>query len=425
MLGKEVGMEKIVLGTLLTYGQGFETVDVEPDDLSFPYDIILRAISKLFQEEKPYDLAAVAEYLSASGDLKKIGGRDTLMNISLNGTSLSLLPHYVQLLKESISRRKVADAIAKAHEIVSNGGSIEEALALIEAVQTQIKLDETEVLTPEDAFQEFEKLRNRKKEITLPWPSLKKIIPSVDRGEYMIVAGRPGSGKTAFLLSLIHYITIRRRIPTLYVSLETPAGLIIGRLLAIIGQRDLREVREGNVRKEEKELLDKAPLALVTRTDCTPTSLAKIIRRHPNGISPALVIVDYIQLMHSGSRSNSRYEEVSKISRALKLLAMQEDVALICASQLSRYSERVERDPELSDLRDSSALESDADYVLLLYPYSEDEKNGFKERRIMNLKVAKNRNGPIGSMLMEFRAFCSSYEELIGQEVGVEESVPF
>jgi len=418
-------MEKIVLGTLLAYGQGFEYVDVAPDDLSFPYNTILKAVNQLFQEDKPYDLAAVLEHLSASGDLKKIGGRETLMNIALNGTSLSLLPNYVQLLKESISRRKVAEAIAKAHEIVSNGGVIEEALALIESVQNQMKLDETEVLTPESAYEEFEKLRQRKKEITLPWPNLKKIIPSVDRGEYMIVAGRPGSGKTAFLLSLINYITIRQRIPTLFVSLETPAGLIIGRLFAIMGQRDLREVREGNVRKEERELLDKAPLALVTRTDCTPSSLAKIIRRHPNGINPSLVIVDYIQLMHSGGRSNSRYEEVSKISRALKLLAMQEDVALICASQLSRYSERVERDPELSDLRDSSALESDADYVLLLYPHSEDEKDGFRERRIMNLKVAKNRNGPIGSMLMEFRAFCSSYEDLIGQEAGVGESVPF
>ena len=423
-------MEEVIVGTLLASGEGFEFVDVEPQDFSPPYNIIMEVIARLWEKNRPYDLVAVQEQLNQEGKLQLIGGTQRLTLISMNATTPSLLPHYVSLFKERLVRRQLADALAKAHEILSMGGDIKEALAKIEEASLCLRQDELEAIDIEKAFVEFQQLKNKKSEVKLPWPSVAQLIPALEKGEYMIVGGRPGSGKTAFLLTLVKYLCVMKRIPSLYVSLETPPAVIVQRLLSSLSQTSLRQVKEKGVDPEYENTLKKAPLVLVTRTDATPSSIAKIIRRHVYGIRPVLVFVDYIQLLKSGSHSSSRYEEVTKVSRQLKLLAMQEEVILIAAAQLSRTADREKKDPDLADLRDSSALESDSDYVLILYPEKKEEEEEENIRlspggpKKMVVKIAKNRNGPVGNVILDFQAHISSYEEDLERAKELE-AVPF
>lgn len=421
-------MEEIIIGTLLGTGEGLEYVDLSPEDFSPPFNHIMAAIEELSSRNQPYDLVSVLSYLEERNKLAEAGGRRRLTEIAMQATIPSLLPHYVARFKERLRRDLVREALVQAHEALVQGKSLEEVMESLETVLVDSG-PQLDVLDGQGALKAWQEGQHAQSVALPPLKALAKHHLAFAPGEYLIIGGRPSVGKTALLTTMASAWAVDSGIPTLVVSLETPVGNMMERLLACRTGIPIWELRSGSlspsqeaVLEKEKERVAKSPLLFLVHCDVSPRALRKVVRRaRPR---PKILIVDYIQLVSSGRSSASRYEEVTAVSRALKTLAMNEEVFLVCAAQLSRHVERRKEEPELADLRDSSALEADGDYVWILYRHSSDP-------RVINIKIAKNRNGPTGVEVLYFEMERSRFRDLSPSEAGAfraekeEEEVPF
>ncbi len=381
---------------------------------------VWEAIARLSEENQPVDILTVTEELKRSGHLDEVGGQAFLAHLTTIVPSSLHAEQYARLVEEAAVRRRMLAAAEKIAQLAhQNDLSVEAALdeaekALFNVSERRIRRGVrpfTEVLR--EYIDYLDDLRtNRRQAAGIPtgFRALDKLLEGFQPSDMIIVAGRPGMGKTGFLLTIARHVGLSLHKHVAIFSLEMPNEQLVQRLLAQeaeVNSQDLRTGKLSDVQwqkvNEAADNLSSATIFLDDTPAITPTQLRSKCRRLHMEYGLDLVMIDYLQLMTSGTRTENRVQEVSYISRSLKGLARELNVPVVAAAQLSRAVEqRTKKRPMLSDLRESGSLEQDADVVMFLYRDKIYDKET-ERQNVAEVIVAKHRNGPIGDIELIFK----------------------
>jgi len=418
-----VEAEQAVLGALLLDpGAVTQVVPIlAPADFFRPsHQKIYRAVLELFQAGEAVDYLTLRSALERSGDLEAIGGMAYLTELVSTTPVAQYAENYALLVERSAIMRRLIDAAGRIAQLAwqDEAETVQETIdraeaAMYDALGNRGRRDLLSLREILDAY--FEKIEeiqaHRAGQLGTPtgFVDLDRLLGGLQPSDLCVVAGRPGMGKTSWLLSVADQLAIERELTVAVFSLEMSSEQLAQRLLASRTGISTKDLRLGQIRDDELELLMRAigelsgaPLYIDDTPGLTPFEMRAKARRLGAERGLDLVIVDYLQLMHSGSRSENRVQEIGFISRSLKAMARELRVPVIAASQLSRAVEsRADRRPQLSDLRESGAIEQDADMVLFLY--RDEIYNPDTDRKgIAEVTVAKHRHGPTGTVELVF-----------------------
>ncbi|MBQ3426254.1 MAG: replicative DNA helicase [Clostridia bacterium] len=424
--------EQAVLGSMLTDQSSVSDAAelLLPEDFYFSANrFIYDAILDLFNDNKAIDFVTVSEQLKISGRLDAVGGIDYLKRISMSVPTTQHVRYYSKIIKEKSILRKL---IKSAGEISEMAYSEDDSLARMLERSEQIIFDisasreQSDIVHIGDILQASYELIAKNAEagtgltgLDTGFGELNKNTGGFHAGELIIIAGRPGMGKSTFAVNIAEHISIGMDKPVAIFNLEMPKEQVVNRIICSQALIDNSNIQTGNMQKDDWtkiiEVADdiaKAPLYI----DDTPTITVSQIRakcrrlKQTSGLSA--VVIDYLQLMQGSGRSENRQQEIAEISRSLKVLAKELDIPVIALSQLRRESERQKGGrPALSDLRESGAIEQDADLVMFLfrnYYYSKDPE----EKYLAECIIAKNRNGATTDFKLGFRGEYSKFQNL-------------
>ncbi len=424
--------EQSVLGAMLIDENAIGTAIEILHDSCF-YDEshrrIYASMLDLFNQQKNVDLITLSDHLKSQGKLEEIGGVAYLTRLVDFVPTAANVEHYANIVKEKSIQRKL---IQNATEIVSlsfePGVNVDELVDSAErlifeiatARERQKSIHIKEII--KQAIEVIDRLYQRKEYVTgIPtgFYELDRMTSGLQKSDLIIVAGRPSMGKSALVATIAEYAAVERKIPLAYFSLEMSKEQLVQRVLCSHARVDAHKVRSGFLSPSDWPILTAAAGKLSSAPifiDDTPAisilELRAKARRLKSAQDVELMIVDYLQLMRGPSRIESRQQEISEISRSLKALARELNIPVIAISQLSRAVEsRQDHRPQLSDLRESGAIEQDADLVVLLMReeyYMPTEEN----KGLADVIVAKQRNGPVGMMKLVFRKEYVRFENL-------------
>ncbi len=425
--------ERAVLGSMLLDAEAvsiaLEILDIESFYLP-SHQKIFSAIKELFSQDKPVDLVTVSQILQDKNELEQIGGLDYLTEIANVVPTSSNVKHYAELVRDKFILRQLIKAsdliMQKSYDLdVDASQLLDQAEQLIFEIAQERERGK-EALHAGDIVRkviaQIDDLYKRQDTVTgIPTGliELDKITSGLQPGDLIIVAGRPSMGKSAFATTIAEYVAIERKIPVAFFSIEMSNTQIIQRILCSIARVDAHKVRTGFLASSDWPKLtmaagkiSEAPLYIDDSSGVSVMELRAKARRMKNRYGIQLVIVDYLQMMRGFGRTESRQQEISQISRSLKLLAKELNVPVIAVSQLSRAVEsRHDKRPQLSDLRESGSIEQDADLVLLLM--REEYYNPTEENQgVAEIIVAKQRNGPTGTIKLAFIKEYARFENL-------------
>ena len=414
--------EEAVLGAMLTskeaVSRGLEIL-ISDHFYKDSHRRIFESMNNLFDEGEPVDAVSVINELKKRKQLDASGGAYFLTGLADSVPTSANIDYYAQIVLEKASLRRLisvatdlsSDAFNDEHGLEDILDRAEQRIFSISQGRLKGKFQQ---LSPvlQETFEQLDKIHQRPGSVTGVPTGLKdldEITSGFQDGELIIVAGRPSMGKTALALTFARNAAVEHEIPIGIFSLEMSNSQLAMRLLTSEARVDSHLVRTGKLPNEQwKNLslsvgkLADAPIYLDDTPAMGITELRAKSRRLKAEKDVQLIMVDYLQMMHGGSSSESRQQEISKISRSLKALAKEISVPVIALSQLSRAPEaRSDHRPQLSDLRESGAIEQDADVVMFLYRkwvYSRDEE----DRRKAEIIVSKQRNGPTGTVPLIF-----------------------
>src|SRR6202011_4288806 len=363
------------------------------------------------------------------GDLEASGGAPYLASLADGMPKVSNIEHYARIVKEKAILRNL---IHTTHNIQQRAFEGEDgADAILDNAESSIfALGEDRVkagLLPikdivRDNFERLEKIFREGKSITgisTGYGELDKLLSGLQPSELIILAARPSQGKTALALNYAQNIAIRGAQPVAIFSLEMSKESLLQRLLASVAEVDAHKFRSGHLSREDWRRMTEAlgtisssPLWVDDAGSISVLEIGAKARRLKKDKGLSLLIVDYLQLITARGRFNSRQEEVASISRGLKGLAKELGIPVLVLSQLTRAPERDERGPQLSDLRESGAIEQDADVVMFIYrPHFFKAGATPEEREETELRIAKQRNGPTDTVHFVFRSRLTRFEE--------------
>jgi replicative DNA helicase len=434
---QNIDVEASLLGSLLIDGDGLIKVGdtLSADDF---YDQRHRAIyssmSKLHDKRSPVDILTLSEQLKSDSQLDAVGGASYLTELTNTVPTAAHLEQYAEIVADKAIRRKL---ISASQDITSIGFNekktlqemIEEAeTRLFEVSQRHVRQDVTSLESIlGDSFDRLDDLHRHKgglRGIPTGLRDLDKKIAGLQRSDLIVIAGRPSMGKTALMLNMaLNIATKAKQGAVLCFSLEMSKEQLVDRLLAAEAGVDAWKLRTGEgLTDEDFERLSaamgelaEAPIFIDDTSGITVSDLRTKARRLHHQHPLAAIMVDYLQLMSGGSRFASianRVQEISEISRSLKILARELNVPVVAASQLNRSVEsRSPQIPQLADLRESGSIEQDADIVIFLY--REDFYNPESERQnITDLFIKKHRNGPTGNLAVYFDMLLQRFRDL-------------
>jgi replicative DNA helicase len=380
---------------------------------------IFAATLELYQANSPVDLVTLEAALRKADALEKAGGAAYLAALLEKVAGASNVEHYAKIVRDHATVRKLIRAASKIQaQAFGYKGEAAELLDEAERAIFSVSQDRTkselaqlvDVLTP--VFKELEKDKGHKEYVTgVPsgMKDLDKLTSGFQKADLIIIAGRPSMGKTTFALDVARHAAVDHGIPVGFFSLEMSRKHVAQRILCAQAKVDGHKMRAGYLPDSDWPRLSMAmgPLseAPVFIDDTPALSILELrakARRLRAQHGAGIVFVDYMQLMRAGTRFENRQQEISSISRAMKALAKELDIPVVALSQLSRAVERrgEEHRPQLADLRESGAIEQDADLVVFVYRpevYGKKESKGMAE-----LIVGKHRNGPTGSVTLTF-----------------------
>jgi replicative DNA helicase len=392
------------------------------------HKVIFNAIFELYQKDTPIDMITLLEHLRSSEKLEASGGITYISEISNSVPSTANLSSYIKIVDDKSILRKLIRASTEIMENCYNKqDDVEAVMDLAEQKVFNIaERKSTSDFEPmntvlERGFLEIERIFNNKGETTgvsSGFPELDGLTAGFQKGDMILIAARPSMGKTTFALNLAEYAALREGKSVAVFSLEMSKEQLSYKLLCSEANVDMSKLRSGSLEDKDWENIAKAsgPLAAakIFIDDTAGTSVMdmrskcrKLKMEH--GID--MILIDYLQLM-SGSNTESRQQEVSEISRSIKALAKEMECPVIALSQLSRAPEqRADHRPMLSDLRESGSIEQDADIVMFLYrdEYYDAET---EDKNIAELIIAKQRNGPIGTVKLAWIGQFSKFARL-------------
>jgi len=427
--------EHAVLGSLMLDGMAWEKVAElvqEKDFYRYDHRLIFRVIAELADENQPHDALLVAEMLRHRGLLDDAGGLSYLGEIVKNTPSATNVAAYSEVVRErSILRQlisvsgDISDSAFKPHG-VSSEDILDEAERKIFAIaEQQTKGDGPQALRPllAKAVNRIEQLFSSNDPLTglsTGFADLDDRTAGLQKSDLVIVAARPSMGKTTFAMNLVENVLLGGA-PVLVFSMEMPADSLVMRMLSSLGRIDQTRVRSGKLEEEDwprltstMAMLNEQKLFIDDSPALSPTEVRARARRvaRENGGALGLIMVDYLQLMRVPGLENNRVNEISEISRSLKGLAKELNCPVIALSQLNRSLEqRPNKRPVMSDLRESGAIEQDADVIMFIYR-DEVYNPESPDKGTAEIIIGKQRNGPIGTLRLAFHGKYTRFEDL-------------
>jgi replicative DNA helicase len=426
-----VEAEQSLLGALLIDNQAFDRIadlvsgeDFYRDD----HRRIWRHIQRLLENNRPADVVTVAESIEASEDKDKTGGPTYLAALSQNTPSSLNVRRYAELVRERSVQRRLAQVATEIAESALAPTGKEVGQLLDEAESKIFQIAESGARRDQGligiapilakVYERIDHLHNQDNPsditgVPTGFTDLDTRTAGLQPGDLVIIAGRPSMGKTAFALNIAEHVALHPSVamPVAIFSMEMSSSQLAMRMLSSIGKVDAHKLRTGRLADEEWSQLTEAMGRLheaKIHVDETPALNSLEVRARARRLKReysklGLIIVDYLQLMSAHSQGENRATEISEISRSLKALAKELDVPVIALSQLSRAVEqRNDRRPMMSDLRESGAIEQDADVILFIYReevYSPDKEEAKGRAEVI---IGKQRNGPIGRVDLTF-----------------------
>jgi len=388
----------------------------------------------LHEQRRPIDVLMVTDELEQAGQLAEIGGPAYLTALINNVPTSLHAEAYGRIVEETSIRRKMlaaANDIAKlAYQQDNSVDSVmdEAEKAVFGVSERRITRDLQSIQSVlSDYYDRIDQISRRGEEyygIPTGFVDLDKLLSGLQGSDLLIVAGRPGMGKTAFMLNIAKHAALVLKKHVAIFSLEMSNEQLVQRLISQETGIDSQRLRTGKLNEDEWpiftqaiETLNKTKMFLDDTPALTPLQLRTKCRRLHLEFNIDLVVVDYIQLMTSGTRVENRVQEVSYITRNMKVLARELNVPVLAAAQLSRAVEqRTDKEPQLSDLRESGSLEQDADIVMFIHRPEMYEKDTLKQN-LAQIKVAKHRNGPVGTIELVFRNNLVKFENAATRHV--------
>ena len=429
---KNIEAEEAVLGSILInqetiYGVS-ELLDIE-DFYRKSHRTIFKVMLDLNTTKKAIDIITLTDYLTHINKLEEVGGIAFITSLANKVPSTANLKHYINIVKEKSMLRNIVHIAEYMENMGYDSESIDTPETVLDkAEQLLSKLTKKLVTTKVNnikeqtlnAYVDIENIINYKGELLgleTGLQDLDSFLQGLKNSDFMILAARPSMGKTAFALNIASYLSIKKDTPVAFFSLEMSSNQLIHRIFSSYGLIPLFNLKSGNLDDAHTQKLIKVSNKLsqskliINDEISNLMSLRSIARKLKRENDIKLIIIDYLQLLE-GTRRENRNLEISEISRSLKILAKELDIPIIALSQLSRSVEsRQVKKPMLSDLRESGSLEQDADIVMFLY--REDYYNPETENKnITDVIIAKNRNGPTGTIPVYFHKEYVRFQDL-------------
>jgi replicative DNA helicase len=432
--------EQSVLGGLLLDNSAFEKLtDVlsEADFYRHDHRIIWQHISRLINLSRPADVITVNESLSSAGKSEEVGGLSYLNALAHNTPSAANIRRYAEIVRERSMLRKL---VAVADDIAATAFNPKgkEARQLLDEAESRVFKIAQEGARGSQGFQEIQPLlaqvveridelyhREGDSDVTgIPtgFIDLDRMTSGLQAGDLVIVAGRPSMGKTSFSMNIGEHVAIEHGLPVAVFSMEMGAVQLAMRMLGSVGMLDQHRMRTGKLRADDwprvthaVQRMQDAQIYIDESPGLTAVELRARARRLARQCGKlGLIIIDYIQLMSSNGPGENRATEISEISRSLKSLAKELECPVIALSQLNRSLEqRPNKRPIMSDLRESGAIEQDADVILFIYRdevYNPDSP----DKGTSEIIIGKQRNGPIGTVRLTFQGESTRFLNFTG-----------
>ncbi|MFM8633194.1 MAG: replicative DNA helicase [Planctomycetia bacterium] len=417
-----VDAERAVLGSILLKPDVCDDVAllVRPEDFADDaHQILYRHLLELHDSGRRIDVTIVLERLRTKGDLERIGGAPSLAEIVQSVPHAAHATHYGQIVRDKAMLRSLIDAstdilrdaydaVDEPRELVARAESkifsILEHRSSAEARPIESVLEE--VMVRMDARMKHEHALGG---VETGFTDLDTLCGGLHNSELIILAARPSMGKTAFAMNIAEHVSIALKQPALFVSLEMASLELADRLLCSAAQVNGHRLRNGTISQEDRRRLvqksaeiSAAPLYIDDTPSRTLTEIAAVARRLKRKHGLSLVVIDYLQLIEPDNPRDPRQEQVAKIARRLKTMSRELDIPVLCLAQLNRQAE-VSRDnrPRLNHLRESGAIEQDADVVMFVHREEYYQSNDEDRERVKGqaeIIIAKQRNGPIGDV---------------------------
>jgi replicative DNA helicase len=390
------------------------------------HELIFNAIIHLFGRGEPTDVIAVTDHLNKQGNLLKAGGADYLHSLSSFVPTAASAGYYAKIVSDkAILRRLIHAGTRIAQSGYESQGEVEDlvnqAQSEVFAVVSQASKDDYVGLSDsiDFAIRDIEMAQNRSGAMTgisTGFTNLDTYTHGLHSGQLVIVAARPSVGKSTFALDIARNAAIRNNQSTIFFSLEMGRSELAMRMLSAESGIYLQSMRKGTLTEGDwaklaavRGKINDAPLYIDDSPNMSLIEIRAKCRRLAQQVDLKMVVIDYIQLMSSGKKVESRQQEVSEFSRALKLLSKELGVPVVALSQLNRQPEQTkDKRPELSHLRESGSLEQDADVVILLHREGLFEKDHPRAGEA-DLILAKQRNGPTGTVTVAFQGQYSRF----------------
>ncbi len=415
---QNVEAEKSVLGSMLLDKEAIPVITEILNDQDFyrqDHKEIFQAVIDLFERAEPIDIITVSEQLKSRGSLENVGGLEYLTVLASDVPTTANARHYAKIVEEKSLLRKLirasSDIVNMGYEAVDDVSNVLDKAEknIFDIVQNRnlrgfVPIKDVLV----DAFNRLEELYNNKGHVTgIPtgFVDLDYKTTGLQNSDLILIAARPAMGKTSLVLNIAQYAAIHAKVPVAIFSLEMSKEQLVNRMLCCEAMVDSHRMRTGKLEDEDWQKIaralgpmSEAPIYIDDTPGTTVMDIRSKCRRLKLEKNLGLIVIDYLQLMQGRGRTESRQQEVSDISRSLKILAKEINVPVITLSQLSRAAEqRTDHKPMLSDLRESGAIEQDADMVMFIYRddyYNEDSE----KKNIAEIIIAKHRNGSTGSI---------------------------
>ncbi|OGT61037.1 MAG: replicative DNA helicase [Gammaproteobacteria bacterium RIFCSPHIGHO2_12_FULL_45_12] len=433
-----IDAEQSVLGGLMLDNRAWDMVADrlrEADFYRHDHRLIFRIMSKLVAQSKPLDVLTVSELLREMHELDQVGGEVYLFELANNTPTAANIAAYADIVRERSVLRQLISAAGEIAENAFNsqGRSIVELIDSAERSVFSISEQGSRNSGPVNIKDFLSKTMDRidtlfhsKAAITgIPtgYHDLDDMTSGLQGSDLVILAGRPSMGKTTLAMNIAEHVAIKSRAPVLIFSMEMPGESIVMRLLSSLCRIDQLRIRTGKLADEDwprisstVSMLSDAPLYIDDTPGLSPAEMRARARRLSKEHGQlGLIVVDYLQLMQVPGNNENRTAEISEISRSLKGLAKELNVPVIALSQLNRgLEQRADKRPVMSDLRESGAIEQDADLIVFIYRDEVYNENS-PDKGTAEIIIAKQRNGPIGKLRLTFMGQYTCFENFVRQ----------
>lgn len=431
-----VEAEQSLLGGLMLDGTAWDKVaDVIIADDFYRRDhrLVFAAIAELVENSHPCDVVTVSEFLDQRNQLEKAGGLEYLATLANETPGAANVRAYANILRERSMLRSLINA---GNEISGSAYSTDgrTAAQLVDEAERRVfeiadkgsrgrtGFKSLKQILP-DTVDRIDLLHQSGGDITgIPtgYHEFDKLTAGLQPGELIIIAGRPSMGKTTLAINIAENVSIGHKVPTAIFSMEMPSQQLAFRMISSLGRVDQTHLRTGRFPDEDwsrintaVQLMSDAPIFIDDSPALSPTEIRARARRLKREHGLGLIVLDYLQLMQVHGSTENRATEISEISRSLKALSKELALPIIALSQLNRSVEqRTDKRPVMSDLRESGAIEQDADVIVFIY--REEVYNQDTPRKgIADINIAKQRNGPIGDFPLTFVGRFTKFENWV------------